>query len=313
MSSNFDYSIFTKEELDLNSIAKISPWDRYVSGFNLADRVRQVFRIAPATKKHWLLFPEYRFDETDAPVDGTPFRYELLREDEYILKYFDENPIRDGERLCFDITGFMRPHLLFLIRYLAHQKIRSFDCIYSEPQVYEKADATKFSGGEVKEIRQIAGFEGNHTTETENDILVVGCGYDHILIQKIAEDKKRARKIQLFPFPSLKPHMYQESRLRTQYAADAFGANIEETLFAPAHDPFATAAVLANLRNNRWKSPENLYLSPLATKPQVAGFALFYVLECINSPTSIIFPITTEYSKKTSDGVSQIWRYQFEF
>jgi hypothetical protein len=179
--------------------------------------------------------------------------------------------------------------------------------------MYEKADSTKFSGGGIREVRQVAGFEGNHSIETENDLLIVGCGYDHTLIKKVAEDKKKARKVQLFPFPSLRPHMYQESRLRTNQAADAFGNNMEDATFAPAHDPFATAAVLSNIRSRLWKTPENLYLSPLATKPQVAGFALFYVTECLGTATSMIFPFTTEYSKKTSDGVSQIWRYRFEF
>src|SRR5580658_4376694 len=42
------------------------------------------------------------------------------------------------------------------------------------------------------------------------------------------------------------------------------------------------------------------YLSPLATKPQVLGFALYYLTECRNTAASLIFPFCQAYDQETS-------------
>src|SRR3546814_11297247 len=93
-----------------------------------------------------------------------------------------------------------------------------------------------------------------------------------------------ARKLLMFGLPSLQPDMYQESRLRIARASEAVGEAADaDLIFAPANNPFVTAqelsfAVEAELRSGRGVS--NLYLSPLGTKQQVSGFALFYLRDC---------------------------------
>jgi hypothetical protein len=314
MNSSFDYCYLRKDELSLAELVAASgQWDRLISGFNLSDRVTKIFSAATTPAKHWLIFPEYHFAAGDLPNQGVTFTDATVREDEYVHRYFSAHKLQPSERLCIDITGFMRPQLMFLLAYLHVHDVKRFDLLYSEPDVYAKADKTQFSGEVVQEVRQVKGFEGAHSTETENDLLIVGCGYDHRLISFVNSSKAKARKVPLFSFPSLRPHMYQESRVRTAQAEESFGANCESSFFAPAYDPFATANILREIVTTRSNKDGNVYLSPLATKPQVVGFALYYICELRNKPASIIFPFSGQYSQRTSDGVSSIWQYTIEF
>lgn len=111
--------------------------------------------------------------------------------------------------------------------------------------------------------------------------------------------------------------MYQENVMRAGRASDAIGANKffdRESFFAPANDPFVTAEVVSEIVRLRKKlGPiSNLYLSPLATKPQALGFALFYLNECIGTTTSILFPVSSKYSRETSVGLQRVWQYTVE-
>jgi hypothetical protein len=169
---------------------------------------------------------------------------------------------------------------------------------------------TAFSG-DVSLVRQVRGYEGAHTTDTDDEYLVVGCSYDAKLMSAVANSRLRARKVQMFPFPALRPHMYQENRVRTQECQNSFGA-VSDILYAPGHDPFATAHVLSNYVIERCSRIKNLYLSPLATKPQVVGFALYYLMECIGQPVSITFPFSSAYNQETSEGISELWRYRID-
>ena len=56
----------------------------------------------------------------------------------------------------------------------------------------------------------------------------------------------------------------------------------------------------------------NLYLSPLATKPQALGFALYYLCELAGSAASIIFPFAESYSPETSIGWGRTSLYRLE-
>ena len=62
--------------------------------------------------------------------------------------------------IAVDITGFIRPYLIFLTRWLAGCGVRRFDALYTEPVIYGDREETKFSDEVVEEVRQIAGFEG---------------------------------------------------------------------------------------------------------------------------------------------------------
>ena len=101
-------------------------------------------------------------------------------------------------------------------------------------------------------------------------------------------------------------------------AADAIGTNKTfdiDRFFAPANDPFITAATLSEIVRLRERHGPitNLYLSPLATKPQALGFALYYLAECVGKNASILFPISTRYERETSTGLSRVWKYTVQY
>jgi hypothetical protein len=145
----------------------------------------------------------------------------------------------------------------------------------------------------------------------------LGAGYDHELIARVAESKEHARKLQIFGLPSLRADMYQENILRAHRASEAIGGGEELSpinYFAPANDPFVTADVLGEIVRaaNAKRTITNLYLSPLATKPQVLGFCLYYLAEWRSKPGSMLFPFCRRYSRETTKGLSRIWKYSVE-
>ena len=312
-----DYTIFYKKKFShIGDLKDGNLYDLFISAYNDSDRVRKVFDIIQAKTKHWLLLPEYNYSDIEVPANSKYFRYESGKtESEVIVDYVNHLGDISNLRICLDITGFMRPHLIFLLRYFLIKNIKSFDAIYTDPEGYTKKEKTTFTKSMVENVRQVALCEGRHDPDNSNDVLIIGSGYDYQLIASVAESKASSRiKVQVFGFPSLQPDMYQESLLNAYRAQDSIeGKSLVESpvLFAPANDPFVTASVLheyVNLENSRQKIT-NLYLSPLATKVQTLGFALYFIWECLDKPVSIIFPFCAEYSRETSFGVARVWKY----
>lgn len=309
-----DYSICARSEVSLDGVRSISgKWDIFISAYNKSDRVQQVFDAVDARRKVWLVQQEYGFDKPDAPdgafICGAGSEAEFWHE----FDTFAGSDWMDGT-ICVDITGFMRPQLVFLVVWLLGAKKKPFIALYTDPTHYAKQENTVFSKGPVMEVRQIAGCEGTHIPDTAADCLFIGMGYDDELVRRVAESKEDARKIQMYGLPSLAADMYQESVLRSFKASEALGPWWDDRCFAPANDPFATANVL----QERVKQEEsgyrltNLYLSPLGTKPQVLGFALYFATERRGTPSSIIFPFTSGYEQETSKGVARSWVYNVE-
>lgn len=315
-----DYTVFYKEKLPLDDVWE-PRWDLLISSYNLSDRVLDVFSRANADEKRWLVLPDYDFDTDELPPRENVHLADTRNEADYILDFFGANSFSlDGADVCVDITGFLKPYMMFLLKYLKHQGVKRIDVLFSEPAHYVKKEDTSFSDEKVQEVRQVQGFEGIHDTDTSNDILIVGAGYDHKLMMHVAESKDSARKkIRVFGFPSLRPDMYQQNILRSTKADDTFGsissASDPSSYFAPANDPFVTASVLHDIlvHENGLRKVTNLYLSPLATKPQALGFTLFYLFEMDGGAASMIYPFCPSHSKKTSEGISRVWRYTIEF
>lgn len=311
-----DYTHFYRRELPTDAAWSIQ-WDLFISAFNDSHRVKAVFDRAPATCKHWILHNEYGYGDAEIP-DLNFFRSTAESEDEFILHFWNER-IGDVDlgslALCIDSTGFLRPHLMFLLNLLVAKGARKIDVLYSEPSHYRKKDATRFSNEHVDEVRQVRGFEGIDESGNARDVLIIGAGYETHLIAEVAEDKDLAKKIVLLGFPSLRADMYQQNAWKTRQAADAIGESTAEKNFAPASDPFATATVLSELvSRERAEGPiKHLYLSPLATKAQAIGFVLFYLTECMKTSTSLIFPFTKTYERETSIGLSRVWQHTLEF
>lgn len=262
-------------------------------------------------------FSEYCYSKADYPSEAI-FYPHITDEAEFISSLWDSLPSNTRNlRICIDISGFIRPYLVFLVRWLFEMGVKKFDAIYAEPVQYQKRELTEFSDAVVTNVRQISGCEGNHVPDISKDILILGSGYEDTLIANVAENKAKATKLQLLGFPSLRADMYQENVLRVARVEDSLGLAVDDSVrsfFAPANDPFLAAAALQD-KVNDWKARKgitNLYLSPLSTKAHVLGFTLYYLSECLDSPASIIFPFEERYRPNTSRGIARIWKFGIE-
>ena len=314
-----DFTIFYKEKREpLDGWCSELGWDLFISAFNTTQRVRQVFDQVNAAEKRWLVHHEYGFSPAELPSSGPVFAPRTaLREDEYIQTFLSECcPDVAGKSLCVDISGFMRPHLVFLVRALSALGVRRFDAIYSEPNQYLRREQTVFSGTQVQDVRPIAGYEGFHepALTSDSDLMIIGAGYEDHLMSAAAYAKTNARKLELFGFPPLQPDFYQENRLNASRAAEAVSPiNEGRPLFAPSSDPFVTASVLQRtVLDQKSRGAKNIYLCPLSSRPQALGFALYYLYEAIDSPISIIYPFSQRYAQDSANGVARIWLYSVE-
>ncbi|MEN7432372.1 hypothetical protein VA599_16640 [Chromobacterium sp. TRC.1.1.SA] len=312
-----DYSIFYKRTISTERIKQEIPhFDIFISAFNTSDRVQTVFDNINATEKFWLLHPEYDYDYMDVPVGQVCIKPSQLDEMNQVDQLISALPMLTGKRICIDITGFMRHVLSFLIAKLAYLDIRTFDVIYSEPISYSKAEDTLFSTETSGVVRPVRGMAGSNITGGK-DHLIIGVGFDSNLISLVSHQKDDAETYPLFAFPSLSADMYQQSAIRAAKSGEVALQNewLSNRLFAPANDPFATAQVLSELisKIDRKHPESNIYLSPLSTKAQALGFALYWCLEGRQrKTTSILLPECIRYSRETSTGLRRLWLYTIE-
>jgi hypothetical protein len=308
-----DYTICYREQLVTGApYFSSQSFDLFCAALTDDERGRILFDKIQATQKRWVILPEYGFSGGEIPAESYAPAH-TSDEADLITGFLDTSGIQPSSRVCVDITGFLAPYLLFLLRALAARGIMSLELLYSEPGRYLDSEETQFSSENVHSVRQVYGYEGPHSADTSKDILILGAGYDHQLLKIVASTKEGARAIQLFGLPALRPDMYQQNILRASRAADALGrppGEHPDNLLLPAHDPFTTATILSQLVEERLFT--NIYLCPLSTKPQVVGFAIFYINECMDKPISILYPFCSSFPKKTSVGVGRIWAYTAE-
>ncbi|WP_313238650.1 hypothetical protein [Delftia acidovorans] len=311
------YLIDCKKEFNPGQ-ANSPQWDYFISALNDSDRVKSVFASVAAKVKRWLILPEYKYSDAELLIyDSLPLS-EDGNEADVIIHAF-ENLLEDmdvGATLCIDVTGMMRPHILFMLFLLKNKGVQSFDLVYTEPLHYRRKEETEFASEDVYEVRQVAGFEGIHPSRIGDDVLIIGLGYDHHLISHVIESKPGARIIQMHSLPSLSADMYQESLLRLERVSSSFASMADSReVYCSANDPFLVSAVLAEniSRLEKGGGVSNIYLSPLATKPQVVGFGLFYLNNKSTIPISMIFPFSSRYERETSKGVGRSWVYPIRF
>ncbi len=310
-----EYSLFEKQALSSPTELSDRHWDVFISGFSKEERVNEVFDCVKATKKRWIGLSEYGLTKEDYPDNCV--RVPGSGEESLIVSALSDSGLElsTDQSICIDATGILRQYLLVLLRALSLRRVIRLDVIYSEPSRYGQHEETRFSGNELLGVRQIQGYEGSHTTDTRDDLVIIGTGYEDRLVGAAAEAKNHARKHLLYAFPSLQADMYQQSALATTRVHESIGRNIAaERSFAPAHDPFETASRLRDIvsRYGSMRKISNLYLVPLATKPMALGFGLYYLWECNNTPTSILTPIVRNYSPQVSRGIKRVWLYRVE-
>ncbi len=145
-----DYSIYYREKHStLESLSGSYQWDYFVSAFTSAERVQKLFANVRANKKDWLFFPEYKYNKNEYPKtkpEEDAIELSGKTESEIINPYAKKLKanIKD-KNICIDITGFIRPHLMYFLKCLKREGIHKFDIIYVEPEWYKERELTKFS------------------------------------------------------------------------------------------------------------------------------------------------------------------------
>lgn len=313
--THIKYSHLYKEKYrSISEFSSENEFDLLISTYNESDRVKNVFLNSRANQKYWLLLPE-NSDYAPFLRAENVFTHNISYNDYNILfEFIQKLEINGSSKICIDITGFLIPHLLFFLKSFQFLAIKKFDVIYTEPDYYINREETTFSQ-DYTLVKQILGFEGSHNPDISNDLLIIASGYDDSRIVDVANSKAKAKKIQLFGFPSLKADMYQENIIKAYKAEPSLGSdsfsNLELNLFAPANDPFIAAEVLSNYikKEQRKKEFTNIYLSPISTKAHALGMGLFYIWECSEKPVSIIYPLCEKHFGNTSRGISKIIKY----
>jgi hypothetical protein len=313
--NGLDLRYLSGRKTSLDLAATLPHWSLFISAYNESERVRSVFDRISADEKLWVVLPEYKYGAVEIAHLQNSLHCNADDSESTVIKKMVELIGADamiGANVCVDITGFMRPHILFLLHFLQISGAHKVSMLYTEPDRYARKEHTILSTEEIMCVRQVHGFEGVHHDEMEKDILLVGIGYDDALISRVINDKDSARVVQLLSLPSLSADMYQESILRLDRTGAADSGSGGEIIFAPANDPFVIASELSAKVSEleEMKSLGNLYLCPLATKPQALGFGLFYLSELQGGPSSIVFPFARSYDRETSTGLGRSWIYE---
>ena len=302
-----DFTIFYKNSYENGDVSPLSKYDFFFSAYDDCERTKVIFDKVQATQKIWIDFPHYR--NTSLPSTEV-YRCVSMKEDECFIDLFDQIKLDPTSRICIDITGFIRPHLIFFIVYIHRIGLKNIDFLYSEPQHYKNAEDTTFSGF-IDDVRIIEGCSAIvNLADVDNDLLIIAAGYDNKLIAKVSQEKSKIKKkYYIIGFPSLQADMYQESVLKIFEAKESIGHRIDK--FAPAYDPFVTAQMINEIVSEN-PNHSNIYLSPLSTKPQTLGIALYYLWFFQKKSLNIIFPYSNVYLPKTAFGIKKTWRYTFE-
>jgi hypothetical protein len=302
-----DYTVFYKTSYEDGDISTLESYDYFFSAYDECERTSLIFHQIKAQQKYWIVFPHYKFDNVELEE---AFVCSSFKEDECFIDLFQQLTLNKNTKVCIDITGFIRPHLIFFIICFHRLGVSKIEFLYSEPQHYKHAEETTFSGF-IDEVKLIEGCgSDNYSTNTDNDLLIIAAGYDDKLIAKVSQDKgKIKKKYYIIGFPSLQPDMYQESVLKIYEAKESIGLRIDK--FAPAFDPFVTAQTIKEIIDEN-VGYSNIYLSPLSTKPQTLGIAFYYLWNYRSQPINLIYPYSNTYFPKTANGIKKTWKYTCE-
>jgi len=305
-----DFSLFYKKKYYEGCIPTDSNYDFFFSAYDDCERTIQLFSKVDSKKKFWILFPHYNITQE---LDDC-FVYSSHEEDnDEFINFIKTLGICSSTKICIDITGFLRPHLIYFSLLLQRLGVTKIDYLYTEPKYYNNSEETTFSGLVSEKPRPIQGCGSAMSDPNfEKDLLIINAGYDDKLIAAISADKAKINnKVLIIGFPSLQPDMYQENILMINKAKDEIGT-IKEQRYAPANDPFVTANTIKDIVNVNADS-QNVYLSPLSTKPQTLGVLLYFIWFKDVKSLNIIFPFSNSYIPKTAIGINYTWIYTAEF
>lgn len=306
------------EDFETNS----KEYDLFISGYSEERMVRSVYDKINAIKKIWLIFPDYKL--TSLPSEEN-FSIDIeinnnYLESTFINKFFYHYSLNDfiDKRICIDITGFIKPYIFSLLFLLKKENFKKIDIVYSEPKYYKNKEKTKFSS-QILNVRAINFFNSSNP-DTSEDMLIINAGYDLNLITAVIEQYSGIKeKKLLLGSPPLMPDMLQENILNIENIRN-YISNFNP-LFSPANNPFETASIISAYINKfvEKKRITNLYIAPLATKPQALGLLFFLMAEKTNLERKygikmkVVYPFTESYSSSAGKDISQINIYNLDF
>lgn len=303
-----DYSYYYMDVI--KDAAKLH-YDIFISAFDGCERTTIIYNKVCAENKYWLVFPQYVQDACVLP--DKYLTSSALMEDEYIPNVIETMDL-SNKTICIDSTGFLIPHLLFLIKYLQRRNILNFDILYSEPISYAKAEDTEFTKN-VNVPRPIEGYMASAKNVNGNDALIIFSGFDDTLMTVVARNNSKALYKYLFTgFPSLQADMYQQNLIQLNKSKESIGETHVSYLKAPAYDPFVAANKLQKIVNELMDDKYNIeyiHVSPLSTKPMAIAAALVY-LNNRNCPIDIIYPPADIYYCEHTVGIKRTWKYTIE-
>lgn len=317
MPSSIDHSLFRRRELSPAEVGGLE-CDLFLSAYNNSQRVRTVYCSVQADRKLWLLHEEYAYAGSDLPPEEAYVPVGVASEAEWWMTLVDKHlssGLSPDAHVVIDITGMMRPHIMIMPLVMQQLGLSVLTVLYTDPTSYMSGARTSFASGSMLGVRQVQALEGSHISASQDDLLVIGAGYDHELVRAVAEAKRTCQHLVLLGLPSLQPHMYQESQTRLAEAAESLNRFGDRSLlFAPADDPFATATVLQQrmAEYERRHGAANYYFCPVGSKAQVLGFAWYFLTERRDGPASMLFPFKSRYSRETSVGFSRAHRFDLE-
>lgn len=303
------FSYFYIDEVDTESVLN---YDVFISAFDGCERTLSIYNRVCAPDKKWIIFPQYVHNgDIDIPAG---LYSDKIDEGEFIFDIIESLNINKYSKVCIDSTGFLVPHLLFLIQFLQRRKIYKFDILYSEPVSYVKGEDTVFTMNS-NAPRPIVGYSTSARNINGDDALIIFAGFNNQLITTVARDKNKSKYKTLFTgFPSLQADMYQQSLVQLYKSKETIGVTNVEYQKAPAYDPFVAADKLQNVIVNFMKTCSNvgyIHIAPLSTKPMAIASALVYLYNK-DLPIDIIYPPSDIYFYGHAVGVKRTWRYVIE-
>ena len=304
-----DFSYFYMEEV---KDVKQLHYDVYISAFDGCERTSLIFDKIDSVEKKWIVFPQYEQEKDTLPENIVTC--DKYTESEFVNEVIEAFSLKD-KRICIDSTGFLIPHLVFLIQLFKRIGIKCYDIIYSEPASYKRAEETEFTRS-VNAPRPIEGYSASAKNVNGNDALVIFSGFNDALVTSVARDKSKSLYKYLFTgFPSLQADMYQQNLIQLNKSKESIGETFVTYLKAPAYDPFVAANKLQEIVNQLMKEEykiEYIHVAPLSTKPMAIASALVYLANPM-CPIDIIYPPSDTYLSGHALGIKRTWRYTIEY
>lgn len=303
-----DFSLFYAEQI---STLSGNQYDIFISASDGCDRTLIPYNEVNAKTKVFLTFPQQeRMNISDGCYSNSH-----IEEDLYVQQMVKNIPLdlSMNSKICIDCSGFIIPHLLYLIGYLYYTGIKRLDIIYNEPEKYNDKENTKFSDI-YSAPKPIKGFEAINSDLSNDEILIIESGFQSELIRQVIRNKaKVSDRHFIIGFPSLHADMYQHNRVQLYQAKYNIGSNRVLYHKSPAYDPFITANKLCSIINSYNTSNYIYHIAPLSTKPQAIGAALCYLAIKDNVPIDIIYPPSEIYFTKNTTGIHRRWLFTIEF